>query len=785
MNWINVLIVFQREVADQLRDRRTLFMVAVLPLLLYPVLGIGMVQMMLLFAEQPRAVVILGTDQLPANGPPLLENGQFVRDLFRLKDDADKLAVVTDQRDATDAAARQPLLMTARQIATRATKLQTTEAPEDRKTAALKPPQDSDRQLSEEFTASGIQVLVVFPEGFRQHLDHRRERLKSHAATFDEFPAPLVIHNSADEKSQIAYSRVSDALRTWEQRILQDELQVGGLSADLPSPVDADVLDLANQAQLSANVWSKLFPALVVIMALTGAFYPAIDVVAGEKERGTMETLLISPASRTEIVLGKFLTVMLFSVSTALLNLLSLGGTGKYMVSLAGAGRGVASRLGDLSLPPVSSLAWVLIMLVPLAALFSALCLALATFARSNKEGQYYLTPVLMVTMGLTVFCLSPGVELEPFYSIMPVMGPALLLKELLRSSGNPGELTLFAIPVLLASVGYAALALWWAIDQFGREDVLFREAERFELRLWLAHLFRVKEPTPSFAEAMFCFVAIMLLQFGALKVMQEPLQNVSAEARPMVLMQLLMIQQLVIIATPALMMGAMLTSSLRATFRLRWPRLAELAAAAILPLVLHPLALALAGLLQGFFPPLPPAIVETLGSMADASQPLWLLLLAFAAAPAVCEELAFRGFILSGFARGGRIYIAMVFSSLAFGIMHLIPQQVFNASLLGLVLGLMAIRSRSLVPGIVFHFEFNGLEVLRNRYGANLPTGGVWDWLWQVSPGGLSYEPLLLVGCLVTATSLIVWWWYQPSPPRLLLPGERLAAGSALGAAK
>jgi sodium transport system permease protein len=297
-------------------------------------------------------------------------------------------------------------------------------------------------------------------------------------------------------------------------------------------------------------------------MALTGAFYPAIDVVAGEKERGTMETLLISPASRTEIVLGKFLTVLLFSISTAVLNLLSLGGTGKYMVSLAGTGRGVASRLGDLSLPPVSSIAWVLVMLLPLAALFSALCLALATFARSNKEGQYYLTPVLMVTMGLTVFCLSPGVELEPFYSVMPVMGPSLLLKELLRSSGNIGELSLFAIPVLISSVGYAALALWWAIDQFGREDVLFREAERFDLRLWIVHLFRDKELTPSFAEGMFCFIAIMLLQFAAMKFMQAPLQGVTAASRSTAMMQLLMIQQLVIIATPALMMGVMLTSS-------------------------------------------------------------------------------------------------------------------------------------------------------------------------------------------------------------------------------
>ncbi|WLD10738.1 ABC transporter permease subunit/CPBP intramembrane protease [Planctellipticum variicoloris] len=777
MNWINVLIVFQREVLDQLRDRRTLFMVAVLPLLLYPILGIGMVQMMLLFSEQPRTVVVLGTAELPPSGPLLLEDGHFVRDLFRTADDADKLAVVDDQPPIKDSDSdRATLLKTARTLADRLLKLRTHELPELRKQGTL-PPEIREQHLNDALGASGMQVLVVFPPGFQQHLEQRRRQLENRELTSDEFPRPLVVYNSADEKSQIAYTRVSDALRSWEKRVLRSELKAGGLPENLPSPVDADVLDLADQVQLSANVWSKLFPALLVIMALTGAFYPAIDVVAGEKERGTMETLLISPASRTEIVLGKFLTVLLFSISTAVLNLLSLGGTGKYMVSLAGTGRGVASRLGDLSLPPVSSIAWVLVMLLPLAALFSALCLALATFARSNKEGQYYLTPVLMVTMGLTVFCLSPGVELEPFYSVMPVMGPSLLLKELLRSSGNIGELSLFAIPVLISSVGYAALALWWAIDQFGREDVLFREAERFDLRLWIVHLFRDKELTPSFAEGMFCFIAIMLLQFAAMKFMQAPLQGVTAASRSTAMMQLLMIQQLVIIATPALMMGVMLTSSIRATFRLRWPRSIELAAALALPVVLHPVVLTLAGLIQGFFPPLPPAVVEALGSMTDDSQPLWLVLLAFAGAPALCEEIAFRGFILSGFCRGGRIYIAMVFSSLAFGVMHLIPQQVFNASLLGLVLGLMCIRSRSLVPGIAFHFVFNGLEVVRNRYGAQLPAGGGWDYVWKVEEGSLVYQPLLVLTCLAAGTALIVWWWRQPSPGKIPVRGERLAS--------
>jgi sodium transport system permease protein len=212
-------------------------------------------------------------------------------------------------------------------------------------------------------------------------------------------------------------------------------LKRAGLPATLPNPVDAEEIDVAKQEQIAANVWSKMFPALVVIMAVTGAFYPAVDLGAGEKERGTMETLLICPARRSEIVVGKFLTIMLFSVATALLNLMSMGFTGRYMVSVVG-NEGL-SRVGDLSLPGPLALTWVIVLLLPLAALFSATSLALATFARSSKEGQYYLTPLLMVTMGLTVFCMFPTVEIEPFYSVMPVVGPALLLKELLSSPGS------------------------------------------------------------------------------------------------------------------------------------------------------------------------------------------------------------------------------------------------------------------------------------------------------------------------------------------------------------
>ncbi|HEY2249479.1 MAG TPA: ABC transporter permease subunit/CPBP intramembrane protease, partial [Planctomycetaceae bacterium] len=553
----------------------------------------------------------------------------------------------------------------------------------------------------------------------------------------------------------ITYHRVLDVLDKWEAAIRESWLKLARLDPKLTQPVMPELIDVALEEQISAGIWSKLFPALLIIMSVTGAFYPAIDLVAGEKERGTMETLLICPATRTEIVLGKFFTVMLFSYVTALLNLASMGLTGKHIAGMMPSGALSAHGVG---FPPFSALAWIILLLVPLAALFSALCLALATFARSSKEGQYYLTPLLMVTSGLTMFCLSPTVDLTPQYSVLPVVGVALLLKGLLLSSLHTGALYVYVGPVLATSLGYSALALWWAIDQFKREEVLFREGERFELGLWVRHLLRDKEPLPSFSEAMFCFVLIMLLQFFAMGFLKDRLSP-GTVADPSLMLKIILVQQLAIIACPALMMGVMLTTSIRNTFRIHWPDWKLLAAACVLPLCIHPLSVEGLSRLQWFFGELPAEFVKPLAAMSDAKLPLWFVLMAFAAAPAFCEEVAFRGFMLSGMARHGRLAVAVGLSSVAFGVMHMVPQQVFHASLLGLVLGTLAIRGNSLVPCIVFHFVNNALGVIHGRFGKQLSElPGMKDLLAIDGDGALRYQWPTLVACLIVAVPILVW---------------------------
>lgn len=771
MRWKNIFLIFQREVRDQLRDRRTLFMVAVLPLLLYPAMGIGMVQMTVTFAEQMRRVIVVGADQLPE--PSFIVDGQLTPRFFDRPEQSGNIRVLTDLKEGLQAEpneqVRAELTEFMKQVDSRRDRilrLAEVQSTLDRlppESDLAQPMRDEEKTLRVEieqwFSKAPAQVLIVFPRDFLvkyNELTESLEKMNKDELKKAVVPRPIVLHNSANEKSEIAYQRVRVVLKNWESSLLDQRLEAAGLPKSLQRPVPMTPVDLAEPEQIAANVWSKIFPALLVIMSVTGAFYPAIDLGAGEKERGTMETLLISPATRTEIVYGKFFTVMLFSLTTALLNLCSMGFTGQHMFSAIGATR--ANPIGDISFPPLTSLMWVVLLAIPLAALFSALSLSLAMFARSSKEGQYYLTPLLIVTMGLTMFCLNPAVELTPYYSILPVTGPALLLKALLLGTSTH-SLAFYAIPVLVTSCVYSALALWWATELFQREDILFREAEHISPRLWLKHLLRDKEPTPSFAEAAFCFVLIAMLQFLFLTSMQGSPELLDTPVK-MVTVQLIYL--VATVGLPAVIMALLLTSHARRTLKLVWPRFSMLATGVILAFSLQPLVLEMMAWLDPYFPPLPPGAKQLMDAMGTEQVPLWLTFAAFAIAPAICEELAFRGFILSGLQHSGRRWLPIVLSALLFGVIHMIPKQQFNAALLGVVIGLLAARSGSLLPGVLFHLIFNGNQVLAMRLKPESLESGIWPWLVHTKGTGADFEMSFtsgtLIVCGVVSAVLLIW---------------------------
>ena len=202
--------------------------------------------------------------------------------------------------------------------------------------------------------------------------------------------------------------------------------------------------------------------------------------------------------------------------------------------------------------PPALAVVWLSLALVPVSALFSALCLALASFARSTKEGQYYLMPLLMLSLPMAVLPMIPGVELNLGNSLIPISGVVLLLKTLLEGSYLQA---LQYLPVVLAVTMAACwLAVRWAVEQFNKESVIFRESERFAVGLWLRHLMRDRGPTPSAAEGLFCGVLILVLTFIFRSAVAPPADFYGFARVTLVL-------QLAVILAPAVLMAMMLTA--------------------------------------------------------------------------------------------------------------------------------------------------------------------------------------------------------------------------------
>lgn len=687
MNWSNVKLIFQREVRDQLRDRRTLFMIAVLPLLLYPLIGMSMFQVMQFVTEHATKVLIVGAEELP-DSPKLIDGEHFDAAWFSSPGRARLLEVTLIARPAS-ADDAEAIFADARQAVERG-----------EYEAAVYFPPDFGSRLRQ----------------FRQGLSQRFTAAQANEPESDQkIPGPEIYYNTAKEKSQITFARVSQVLSRWTDEIGKQNLTENHLPVSTAHPFEVRERDVAvAQGHRDSAVWSKVLPFLLLVWALTGAFYPAIDLCAGEKERGTLETLLVSPAERREIVWGKLLTVMLFSTITSLLNLLSVGMTGTFVVKV------LPEELKHVGRPPAMTALWLGLALLPMSALFSALCLALASFARSSKEGQYYLMPLMLITMPLVILPMAPGVELNLGNSLIPVTGVVLLLRALLE--GNLAQAWPFVPVVVVVTLGCCLWATRWAVDQFNSESVLFRESERFDLNLWFKHVMRDRGDTPSPAAALLCGLVILVIFFFMSLSIERPAAGAFGPFA-----QIVMVIQLAVIATPALIMTIMLTRSPRRTLLLNLPRWWTLPAAAALAVALHPAVVVMHQIVQQLYPPTD-AMRQAMLLRFQPEPAWWLLCLVIAFTPAVCEEIAFRGFILSGLRHLGHKWQAIAISSIFFAVTHQVFHQSIVACLMGLVLGYLAVQTQSLFVCAVFHFAHNSMPLAISYLLESEGAAGKWQ---------------------------------------------------------
>jgi sodium transport system permease protein len=748
MNWHNVRLIYAREIRDQLRDRRTLFMIAVLPLLLYPLLGMSVFQLSQFLRTSEPHVVIVGSEQITdQNGlPALFKEGRFAPDLFDDPTDAERF-VLDFEGPRNGAAEGSEGPTNVAQLDRTQRRLETGEVD-----VALYFPADFGRRLRELHSAV---------ESSGQPADGRSQASGRLAPNVNDIPQPEILYNSAREKSRVAHSQVEQLLDTWKSQIVRENLLASRVPANIARPFELRPRDVAGRPEQQARVWSKILPFVLFIWALTGAFYPAVDLCAGEKERGTLETLLSSPALRGEIVWGKLLTVMTFSAATALLNLMSLGFTARYVITQLRLIPTMGDMTAGLDLPPLAATLWLLVALVPMSALFSALCLASAAFARSTKEGQYYLMPLLLVTMPLMMLPMAPGAELNLGNSLIPVTGVVLLLKSLVQ--GNYTEVLRYALPVCLVTLACCHFAIRWAVYQFNQETVLFRESERFDLRRWVVHLVRDRQPTPSLAEAFFCVAIIYVVQFFVRLAVSS---HMPASPEFSYLVLVLFISVVVCIALPALLMTVILTGRPMETLLLdRVPRPTACVAAVLLAAALHPVGQQLVTWIVQLYPIQGDALAE-FSQLIGAAPNFWATLLLLAALPAICEELAFRGFILSGLRHLGQKWWAIGLTAVFFGFTHSVIQQSLAATVVGLVLGYIAVQTGSLIPCILFHLTYNSLGIAASRLPEFVERWPLLRALVQGPAAGQTLYPWYVVAiCALLAMTILKWFHGLPYP--------------------
>jgi len=312
----------------------------------------------------------------------------------------------------------------------------------------------------EQISEKEIRAAVEIPPGFQSALE------KGDAKTVK------IYYYEGELKSSFGADRIEKFLKDYRDQVVKDRLAAKNVPASVLTPFEIHQENVAPPEKVSGATIGGFIGYLVVLLCMTGAMYPAIELTAGEKERGTMETILSSPISRMDLVLGKFFLVLSAALTTAALSVLSMGisfSVLRRVNASSGSGRGNSAAL-LLQLGP-KAVTFIFVMALPLAVLFSAVLMTIALFAKSYKEAQSYLTPMTFLVVIPAVASLLPGVELTPKLALVPILNTSLVCKEIITGTYHWNSIVI----IFASTCVYAAFALFLAFKTFQRESVLFR----------------------------------------------------------------------------------------------------------------------------------------------------------------------------------------------------------------------------------------------------------------------------------------------------------------------
>jgi sodium transport system permease protein len=303
-----------------------------------------------------------------------------------------------------------------------------------------------------------IRTAVDIPSGFQTDLAQQKI-------------AKVRIYNyDGDLKSSLAADTIQKHLEAYRSDIIKENLAAKNLPESALKPFDVEQQNVAPPEKVGGAAFGGVIGYMVILLCMTGCMYPAMDLTAGEKERGTMETILSSPISRVHLVLGKFLLVLTTSLVTAGLSVTSMG-VSFWVLERLHAFDKAGGAAGQLQLRiGFATVLSIFIMVIPLAVLFSAGVMTVALFAKSYKEAQSYITPLMFLVI-IPAVCAMLPIDLTAKLALVPILNASLLCKELVTGTYHWNYIAI----IFFSTCIYAAAALFLAVKMFQREDVLFR----------------------------------------------------------------------------------------------------------------------------------------------------------------------------------------------------------------------------------------------------------------------------------------------------------------------
>ncbi len=478
-----------------------------------------------------------------------------------------------------------------------------------------------------------------------------------------------------------AYLRVGKMLTDARLRLSEKRISVYGIESPWLRTLHFTSTNVENAAKRSGAWLSLTLPITLVLLLLTGTLFPAIDLITGERERGTLPILLVSGVRRESIVYGKLLVVFGIGFLTVVLLLSSL----ILMLSTSLSKVEDGSGAFVLSLSP-SNIFLTIPLAIPLIMLFGSIAVWISSYSRNFQQGQGYSVPYLMIAMFLSAVSLFPVKHLPAAIYIVPISNICVCMTEILRGDFNwAAVLTTF-----ISSAFYGVYVTRIAIDLLSKEEILFKIQVSPNRR----------KDYDRIVAVLYACTFIAMFYIGQIAQLLDKVYGMIAT-------------QLIVILLPSFAVVAWLRLPFKEIFSFKRPRWSAMLGAPLMA----PGSVLLTGLiveLQGRFLPMSETLEKSMTEMmTPKDQPMWMILFAMAVMPGICEELLFRGTIFGLLRRKFTSANCCILVGVLFGVFHLSGYRLLPTTVLGIILTFMVYRIGSIFPSMVFHASHNALAII------------------------------------------------------------------------